>query len=107
MLLEQQISPKNPIFFTPSSTRLRPVGFARRGDHPPHPPVDPSPGRASTDNLGYFRVCAPNVAHVATGGKKWLKKPKSERNDIELVSFHYWTRLDKLIILVWSNVKNG
>ena len=36
--------------------------------------------------------------HVATGGKKWLKKPKSKRNDLELVSFHYWTRLDELII---------
>ena len=35
------------------------------------------------------------MAHVATGGKKWLKKPKSERNDIELVSFHYWTRLER------------
>ena len=45
-------------------------------------------GRASTDNLGYFWVCAPNVAHVTTGGEKWLNKPKSERNDIELVSFH-------------------
>ena len=31
-------------------------------------------GRASTDNLGYFWVRAPNVAHVATGGKKWRKK---------------------------------
>ena len=30
-------------------------------------------GRASTDNLGVRWVCAPNVAHVATGGKKWLK----------------------------------
>ena len=38
-------------------------------------------GRASTDNLG---VRAPNVAHVATGGKKWLKKPKCERNEMEL-----------------------
>ena len=33
-------------------------------------------------------------------------RPKSERNDIELVSFHYCTRLDELIILAWSNVKN-
>ena len=48
-------------------------------------------------------MCAP---YVATGGKKWLKKTNSEQNDIELVSFHYWTRLDELIILVWSNVKN-
>ena len=31
-------------------------------------------GRGSTDNLGYFWVRAPNVAHVATGDKKWLKK---------------------------------
>ena len=54
---------------------------------------------------GYFWVCAPNFSHVATGGKKWLKKPKSERNYIEFVPFHYWTRLDELIILVWSNVK--
>ena len=37
-------------------------------------------GRTSTDNLGYFWVRAPNVPHVATGGKKWLKKPKYERN---------------------------
>ena len=29
-------------------------------------------------------IGAPNVAHVATGGKKWLKKPKSERNEMEL-----------------------
>ena len=44
--------------------------------------------RASTDNLGILLgLCAPNVAHVATGGKKWLKKLKSEQNDIELVSF--------------------
>ena len=44
MLLEQQFSPKNPIFFTPSSPRLRPSCFARRGDHPPSTPapVDPS-----------------------------------------------------------------
>ena len=34
-------------------------------------------GRASTDNLGVIWVRAPNVAHGATGGKKWLKKPKS------------------------------
>ena len=42
-------------------------------------------GRASTNNLGYFWVCAPNVAHVATGGKKWLKLPTTERNDIDQV----------------------
>ena len=57
-------------------------------------------GRASTDNLGFFWVCAPNVAHLATGGKKWLKKPKFERNEMELRSFRHWTRLNELIILV-------
>ena len=31
---------------------------------------------------GYFWARAPNVAHAATGGKKWLKKPKSERKEI-------------------------
>ena len=51
-------------------------------------------GRASTDNLGVL------LGLRAKCGKKWLKKPKSERNVIELVSFHYWTRLDELIILV-------
>ena len=60
--------------------------------------------RASTDNLGVLLGCVPNVTHVATDGKKWKK---SEWNDIEVVSFHYWTRLDALIILVRSNVKNG
>ena len=29
--------------------------------------------RASTDNLGVLWVCAPNVAHVATGGKSGSK----------------------------------
>ena len=63
---------------------------------------------------GYFWVRAPNVANVATGGKfchlwlkKWLKKPKSERNDMELRYVHHLTRLNDLIILVWSNVKIG
>ena len=56
---------------------------------------------------GYFLVRAPNVAHVATSGKKWLKKPKSERNEMEHRYFHHWTRLNELIILVWSNVKIG
>ena len=44
------------------------------------------------------------MAHVATGGKKWLKKPKSERNDIELLSFHYWTRLDVAARLILSQL---
>ena len=44
-------------------------------------------GRASTDNLGVIWVRAPNVAHGVTGGKKWLKKPKSERDEMELRSF--------------------
>ena len=48
--------------------------------------------------LGLRTMCGPF-------GHSWLKKPKSERIDIELVSFHYWTCLGKLIILVWSNVK--
>ena len=56
-------------------------------------------GRAITANLGVL------LGLRAKCGKKWLKKPKSERNDKELVSFRYWTRLDELIILVWSNVK--
>ena len=60
---------------------------------------------ASTDNLGvYFWVHAPNVA---TSGKKWLKLPKSKRDELELRYFHHSTRLDELIILVWSNVKIG
>ena len=64
-------------------------------------------GRASTDNLGVLLGPAPNVAHVATGGKKWLKKLKSERNKMELRYVHHWTRLNELIIFVWSNVKIG
>ena len=47
------------------------------------------------------------MAHVATGGRKLLKKPKFERNEMELRSDHHWTRLNMLIILVWSNVKIG
>ena len=47
------------------------------------------------------------MASVATGGKKWLKKPKPEANEMELLFLHHWTRLDELIILVWSNVKIG
>ena len=61
-------------------------------------------GRANTDNLGILLGLR---AKCGPCGEKWLKKLKSERNDIELVSFNYWTRLDKLIILVWSNFKNG
>ena len=34
---------------------------------------------------------------MATDGKKWLKELKYERNDVEIVSFHYWTRLDELM----------
>ena len=46
-------------------------------------------GSAGTDNLRAKvpTTCGPNMVHVATGGKKWLKKLKSERNDIELVYF--------------------
>ena len=47
-------------------------------------------GMASTDNLGGLWVCAPNAAHVARG-HRWqtvAQKPKSERDDKELVSFH-------------------
>ena len=58
--------------------------------------IEPGP---KTKGLGILWVCAPNVAHVSTGGKKWPEKTKSERNDIEHVSFHYWPRLDELIIL--------
>ena len=47
------------------------------------------------------------VAYVATGGKMWLKIPKSERKEIELRSFHYSTRLDKLIIFMWWNFTFG
>ena len=43
---------------------------------------------------------------MATGGEKWLKIPKFERNDIELVSTHNWTRLDELIILAWSKLES-
>ena len=49
----------------------------------------------------------PNVVLVATGGKKWLKIPKSKRKKIELRSFHHSIPLHELIILVWSNVKIG
>ena len=59
-------------------------------------------GRASTDNLGVLLgPCAPC-------GKKWLIKPKSERNEIELRSFHqmaklwppkYWLKVAALLIL--------
>ena len=55
-------------------------------------------GRASTDNLGVLLGLRAKCGHR---WQKWLKKPKSERNDIELVSFHYWTRLDELVILVF------
>ena len=64
-------------------------------------------GRASTDNLG---VLLGPRAQCGPCGHRWQKvaqKPKSERNEIELVFFHHWTRLDELIILVWSNVKIG
>ncbi len=56
---------------------------------------------------GWFGVYAPNVVHVATGGKKWPKIPKSKRNEIELRSLQHSIRLDELIILVWSNVQIG
>ena len=58
---------------------------------------------------GWFGVYAHNVVHVATGGKKWPKISKSKWNeiDLELRSFHHSTRLDELIILVWSNVQIG
>ena len=64
-------------------------------------------GRASTDILG---VLLGLCAKCGPCGHRWQKEAqkKFERNnnDIELVYFHYWTRLDELIILVWSNVKN-
>ena len=62
-------------------------------------------GTSILSNEFVVKGSAPNVAHVATGGKTWLKKPKSEQNDLELVSF-LWNRLNEFIILVWSNVKN-
>ena len=64
-------------------------------------------GRASTDNLG---VLLGLRAKCGPCGHRWQKvaqKPKSEQNDIELLSFHYWTRLNELIILAWSNVKKN
>ncbi len=39
--------------------------------------------------------------------QKVAKLSKSKRNEIELRSFHHSTRLDELIILVWSNVQIG
>ena len=55
--------------------------------------------RASTDNQGYFWVRCPMwpmEPHVA-------QKTISERNEMALTSFHHWTRLNELIILVWPN----
>ena len=57
-------------------------------------------GRASTDNLGVLlslRSARPMWPQVAKNGSK---KSKSERNEMELRSFHYWTRLNESIILV-------
>ena len=42
-------------------------------------------GMASTDNLG---VLLGPRAKCCPCGKKWLKKQKSERNEIELRYFH-------------------
>ena len=64
-------------------------------------------GRASTDNLG---VILGLHAQCGQCGHRWQKvaqKTKSERNKMELKSFHHWTRLNKLIILMWPNVKIG
>ena len=36
-------------------------------------------GREVPTTRGNFWVFEPNVVHVATGGKKWLKELKSER----------------------------
>ena len=49
-------------------------------------------GRASTDNLVEF--LGPR-AQCGPCGKKWLKKPKSERNEMELRSFHHWSRIKR------------
>ena len=64
MLLEQQISPKNPIFFTPSSPCLRPSGFARRGDHPPTPGGSIT-GQVSSGKEG-FRDQGRQVGQIVT-----------------------------------------
>ena len=49
-------------------------------------------GRASTDNLvvlfGPHAQCG-----SCTCGKKWLKKPKSERNKMELKFFPKWLKV--------------
>ena len=46
-------------------------------------------GASIPTTWGYVWVRAPNVVHVATSGKKLLKNPKYERNEMELRSFHY------------------
>ena len=58
-------------------------------------------GRASHDNLGVLLGPWPQCGHR---WQKWPKKPKPERNDMELISFCHWTRLNELISLVWSNL---
>ena len=63
-------------------------------------------GRASNDNLGVLLgPRAPMLPMWPQVAKSGSKKPKSVGNEMELRSFHHWTRLDDLIILVWSNVK--
>ena len=62
-------------------------------------------GRLSTDNLG---VLLGPSAQCGPCGHRWQKvaqKLKYERNEMGLRSFRHWTRLNELIILVWSNVK--
>ena len=55
-------------------------------------------GRVST-NMNILKVVLGPCAHVATGGKKWLKIPKYKRKEIELRSFHHSTPLDELIFI--------
>ena len=64
-------------------------------------------GMASSDNPG---VLFGLYAKFGPCGHRWQKvaqNAESERNDIELASFHNCTRFDELVILVGSNVKNG
>ena len=61
-------------------------------------------GKGSTNNL---RVVLGPRAQCGPCGIMWLKIPKPKRKEIELRYFRHSTRLDELIILVWSNVKIG
>ena len=46
--------------------------------------------RASTDNLGVLLGLRVKCVQFGHRWQKVAQKPKYERNDIELVSFHYW-----------------